>query len=220
MKNRYATSQSGYRTRRRIYSGVLLFAVAAGLSLVVVPVLRARLFDRIHLLKAAAVNNAQPVITPIGESDTPYPEEFLRKVPGAGVSRPPSEPAQKRLIVVQPDVPSITPPVLLGAADSVRSAEAGQGEDGDDDSPRFIQGEIEREAYEKTLASNDKLASVVQGGDYELSFKTWGAALMDGSVYWVRVIFQNESGADVEYIWQTDISSGKTTPLNFNARNF
>ena len=212
----------GYdKARRRVYGGVLIFAVAAGILLVVVPALRARLIDRIYTLKTATTGKTQTEITPMGESDIPYPEEFLRPATRTVVSHPPDEPLQRRRIVVQPDVssgmPSITPPVLLGAADSGVIAEA---EEEDDDSLRFRQGEIEQEAYEKTLAANEKLASMVQGGDHELSFKTWGAVQRDVGVYWVRVIFQNASGADMEYLWQTDISSGKTAPLNFNARNF
>jgi len=205
------------RIRRRIYGGVLIFTAAAGLALTMIPTIRTRLFERVYLLIAAATGEAQPVITPMGENNIPYPVEFMRPSSVAVVSRPTDEPAQKRLIVVQPDVPSITPPVFLGSADAGRFAEAEQ--DDTEDSPRFLQGEIEREAYDKTLAVNEKLALMVKDGNHELSFKTWGAALMDGGVYWVRVIFQNESGADVEYIWQMDISSGKTTPLNFNARS-
>ena len=205
------------RIRRRIYGGVLIFAAAVFVSLTVIPAIRARLVDRVHFLEAAASGGTQPVITPIGENDIPYPDEFMRPSSSAVVSRPTGESTQKRLIVVQSDVSSITPPVLLGSADAGRFAETEQ--DDNEDSPRFLQGEIEREAYEKTLAANEKLALMIQDGNHELSFKTWGAALMDGGVYWVRVIFQNESGADVEYIWQTDISSGKTAPLNFNARS-
>ena len=206
------------RIRRRIYGGVLVFAVAAGISLTVIPALRARLFDRIHILIAAATDEPQPVITPMGENDIPYPEEFLRPSSSAVVSFPSDEPAQKQRIAVQPNVASITPPVLLNAMDAGRFAEVEQSDD--DDSPRFVQGEIEREAFEKTLAANEKLALMVENGNNELSFKTWSAAHMDGGVYWVRVIFENKPGADVEYIWQTDIFSGKTAPLNFNARNF
>jgi hypothetical protein len=205
------------RARRWIYNGTLLLAVASGVSLAVVPALRLRLLDRIFILKTAITGETKPDITPIGENDIPYPEEFLRSGSAAVGSRPPAETVQKRLIIAQPGAPSITPPVLLGAADSGSAAES---EENDGDSPRFQQGEIEREAYEKTLASNEKLAAAVQGGDHELSFKTWGAAPRDGGVYWVRVIFRNASGADVEYIWQTDVSSGKTSPLNFNARSF
>ena len=213
-----AENGKGYdKVRRQVYGGVLLFAVTAGILLAVVPAIRARLLDRIYSLKTAISDEALPEITPIGENDIPYPEEFLRPSSKAAALRPPDEPVQKRRIVVKTDVPSITPPMLLEVADSGKFTED---EEGDEDSPRFQQGEIEREAYEKTLAANEKLASMVQGGDQELSFKTWGAAHRDGGVYWVRVIFLNASGADMEYIWQTDIYSGKTAPLNFNARSF
>jgi len=206
------------RVRRLVYGGVLVFAVAVGISLIAVQALRARLLDRIYIFKTAMTGEIQPDIMPMGENDIPYPEEFMRPASGAVVSRPSAEPVQKRRIVVESSVPSTTPPVLLGASDSVRSTETL--EEDDDDSLRFQQGEIEQEAYEKTLTANEKLAFMVQGGDHDLSFITWGAVHRDGGVYWVRVIFRNASGADMEYIWQTDISSGKTAPLNFNARSF
>ena len=202
--------------RRRFYNGTLLFAVVACISLAVVPAFRARLFDRIYILKTAMTNETQPDITPIGEIDIPYPEEYLRPASSAVLAGPPAEPVQKRLIVAHAEVPTITPPVLLISADSENFTETEE----DDDSLRFQQGEIEREAYEKTLAAHEKLAAMVQGGDHELSFITWGAAQRDGGVFWVRVIFRNSAGADMQYIWQTDIYSGKTAPLNFNARGF
>ena len=204
------------RVRRRIYGGILIFTAAAGISLSAVPALRARLFDRIYILKTAMTGGTQPDIAPIGENDIPYPEEFMRPASGAAASRPQTESVQIRRITVQSDVPSKTPPALLGAAPPGRIAESEE----DADSPRFLQGEIEREAYEITLAANEKLASLVQVGDHETGFKAWGAAHRGGGVYWVRVIFRNASGDDVEYIWQTDVSSGKTAPLNFNARSF
>jgi len=219
MKNTMAESggEKNDSPRRWFYSAVLVFIVTAGILLVVVPPIRARLLDRVHILMAAMAGDVMLEITPMGENGIPYPEEFMRPRSGTIVTRPSPEPFQKRLSGVQSTDPAITPPVLLGAVGSGISAEAGED---DDNTIRFLQGEIEREAYEKTLAANEKLASAVQGGDSGLSFTTWGAAQRDGSVYWVRVIFRNVSGADAEYIWQTDISSGKTDPLNFNARNF
>ena len=207
------------RSRRRVYGGVLLFAVTAAILLTAVPPLRARLFDRIDVIKTAMVYEIQHDIMPVGENDLPYPEEFLRTAFGAVVSSPYVEPAPKRLIVVQPEV--ITPPVLSKAG---RGSPAGVEEEtkeaeDDSDALRFRQGETEREAYEKTLATNVKLAAMVQGGNPDISFKTWDAVHRDGDVYWVRVIFQNAAGTDVEYIWQTDISSDRSTPLNFNARS-
>jgi hypothetical protein len=206
--------------RRRFYGGVLLFTVAAGISLTAVPAIRARLLDRIHVLKIAIAGEEQPDIMPVGENDIPYPEEYMRPASSAVALRPFAESAPKRLTIVQPDVPIVTPPVLLGAKDSGKAAGAAVETEDDEDLLRFQQGEMEQEAYEKTLAANGKLAAMTQGGNPELNFKTWGASRRDGNIYWVRVIFQDTSGADMEYIWQTDISSGRSTPLNFNARNF
>ena len=204
-------------TRRWFYGGTLIFAVAAGILLTAVPPLRARLFDRVHIITAAMTGDVMPDITPMGENDIPYPEEFMRPRSAAVVSRPSAETFQKRLSDAQAAGQVITPPVLLGTDGAGISAEA---KDDDDNSLLFLQGEIEQEAYEKTLAANEALALAVQGGDSGLSFQTWGAVQRNGSVYWVRVIFRNAAGVDVEYIWQTDISSGKADPLNFNARNF
>jgi hypothetical protein len=212
------------RVRQWIYGGVLFFAAAAGISLTAVPAIRDRLFDRIQTLKTAWLGETQFDITPVGENDIPYPEEFLRPRSSEAASRevtsrPSAEPEQKkRLRIVQSDIPSITPPGFSEAAGSGGSAKAKAGTE-EDDSPRFQQGEIEREAYEKTLAANEKLAAMVQGGNPDLSFKTWDAARRSAEIYWVRVIFQNASGAEVEYIWQTDISSGRSAPLNYNSRS-
>jgi hypothetical protein len=214
----------GYdRVRRRVYGGVLIFAVIVVISLAAIPALRARLLDRIDILRTAVSGEVRPPdITLMGESDIPYPEEFMRPASAAAVARPSAEPVLRRLPAVQPNVPSITLPVLsgTGAGDLAEAEEVEEaGNDEDSDLPRFLQGEIEREVYEKTLAANEKLAAMVQGGDPEFVFSTWGAARRDEGVYWVRVIFQNASGADVEYIWQTDPVSGRTVPLNFNARS-
>ena len=203
--------------RRWFYGGALIFAAVVGILLTAVPPIRARLFDRLHILKTAMRGDDMPEITPIGENDIPYPEEFMRPRSSTVVTRPSPEPFQKRLSDAQAAGQVIRPPVLLGTDGAVIPAEA---KEDDDNTIRFLQGEIERETYEKTLAANEKLALAVRGGDSGLSYKAWGAAQRNGSVYWVRVIFQNASGADVEYIWQTDISSGKADPLNFNARNF
>jgi hypothetical protein len=207
------------RVRLLFYGGVLFFTVAVVILLSAVPALRARLYGRTHIFKNAMSGEAPPEITPVGMNDIPYPEEFLRPRSGATVSFQPVEPIQKRLVITQSGVQSITPPMLLETEASGRIPETGR-EDNDPDSPRFLQGEIEREAYEKTLDANEKLASMVKEAEPGFSLKSWGAARRDGGIYWVRLIFQNASGADVEYIWQTDISSGKTSPLNFNARNF
>ena len=219
MKNT-VTESSGKKydsPRSWFYGAVLTFTAIAGILLTVIPPIRARLFDRVHTLKTAMLNDVMPEITPVGENDIPYPEEFMRPRTGAVVSRPTPEPFQKRLSVSQSAGQIISPPVLLGTDSAGISVED---KEDDDNTIRFLQGEIEREAYEKTLASNENLASAVQGGDSGFSFITWGAVQRNGSVYWVRVIFRNADDADVEYIWQTDISSGKTDPLNFNARNF
>jgi len=203
-------------SRRLIYGGVLIFTVAACISLTAVPAIRARLLDRINVLKTACCGEVQTDILPLGENDIPYPEEFLRPRSSDAGSRPYVEYIQKHLPVVKPGVPlKVKPPALSEADDSGKSAES----DEDDDSPRFMQGESERDAYEKTLAANEKLAAMARGGNPDFSLKTWGASRREGDIYWVRVIFHNASGAEVEYIWRTDISSGKSAPLNFNARS-
>ena len=202
--------------RQRFYGCVLVFAVTSAVLLTAVPVVNARLFDRIQIIKTAMTGEAQSDIINTGENDIPYPEEFMRPASSAVVSRPPAEPARR------PATAQITPPVLIGTTGYENPAEVYEDDedDEDDDAPRFLQGDIEREAYEKTLEANEKLAAIVMNGNQVLSFKTWGAARRHGNVYWVRLIFQNESGADVEYIWQTDITSGSVSPLNFNARSF
>ena len=201
--------------RRLVYGGMLIFAVAVGILLTTVPAIRSRLFNRIHTLKTAMTGKTQQGIMNMGENDFPYPDEFMRKGSDPVVTVQPAEPDRRLLLVQKDGAPLITPPILIGTEGSGSPAYA----DEDDDSPHFQQGDIEREAYEKTLAANEKLADMVRGGE-EFGFKTWGAARRNGDVYWVRVIFQNASGDEVEYIWQADISSGSVAPLNFNARGF
>lgn len=219
----YVAVKSGSKkndpVRRRIYGGVLLFAVIAGISIGAVPALRERLLDRVHIIKTAMAGGAGPEITATGENDIPYPEEFMRPGSGTVVSRVSAEPARK-IVVAQSGAQSITPPVVRSGTNSANSTDStSPAENEDDDSPRFRQGKIELEAYEKTLAANEKLTAMVQGGNPDLGFKTWGAVHRSGDIYWVRVIFQNADGGDVEYIWQTDMASGKIAPLNFNARS-
>jgi len=202
------------QARRRVYGGILIFSVAVGITLTGVPALRARMVERVHILKTAMTGEIQMDILPIGENDIPYPEEFMRPRPSAPAARPP---------VIQANNQSIRPPALLGMADSRSSINSN--DEGDDDDKnneneiRFQQGEIELEVYEKTLAVNEKLAGMTLGGNSELSLKTWGVTHRNEDIYWVRVVFQNASGAEVEYIWETNITSGRSVPLNFNARN-
>ena len=81
------------------------------------------------------------------------------------------------------------------------NAESSVKSEKENDTPRFQQGETERETYEKTLSANEKLTVMIRGNDPDFSYKTWGAIHRDSDVYWVRLIFQNAAGDEIEYIW-------------------
>ncbi|MDR1727374.1 MAG: hypothetical protein LBT74_05525 [Acidobacteriota bacterium] len=216
----------GDKARRRVYGGLLAFAVCAGVLLCGLPQLRERLVGRSRLLKGALAGDARPEILPMGEDELPYPEEFaipdpppVQPAPRGASLRPSREPdrpadeagqvgagARRRLTVPSP---------AAGAAHD------GGGAPGDADlgqAPRFQQGAKEREAYDKVLAANPKLADMVAGLDAGLRFKTWAAAHRGGELYWVRVTFAGADGKDVEYIWRVD-AAGTVAPLSFNARS-
>ena len=207
--------------RRRFYGGVLIFAVLAGIVLTAVPEFRDRLFDRIYILKTAITGEIKTDILPVGESDIPYPEEFMRPRSGAaGAASASAESIKKRSAIVLLNAQPVKPPVLIGSTDSAKPVPTEVADVSEyDDGVKFRQGETEREVYEKTLAVNKKLTALTQGDDPELTFKTWGVAQRDEDVYWVRVIFLNTSGSEVEYRWVMNIASGKSTPLNFAAKS-
>jgi hypothetical protein len=178
-------------------------------------------------MKSAAAGEARPDIHPMGspaEDQIPYPEEFLRpeapKIPAgprAAVLRQSTEPAEP--LDIQRSwtrFPSTeTPTSKMRPADAAKPV----ADEDADLTPRFQQGAKEKEAYEKVLDANATISGMVGGSDPNLRFKTWGAANRGDGLYWVRVVFTNASGTDVEYIWQVEGATGKVTPLSFNARS-
>ena len=221
------TEKDGKR-RRRVYGGLLIFVVFAGILMIGLPQLRTRLFDRIHLIRNAVTGETPPDILPMGELGILYPEEFARQAspenpnaPRSAILRQPAEPdtsadtvSRRRLTVVSPE--------------GISSSKTQPANDSTDLTPRFQQGVPEREAYEKVLAANTLLSGMVEGGNPQLRFKTWDAARRGEELYWVRVIFtstvdakdaNDSTGKDVEYIWQVEGANDKVTPLNFNARS-
>jgi hypothetical protein len=225
-----------YSVRQRIYGGLLIFVVAAGLPIVGVPALRHRLSDRAIALKTAFGNDIRPVTAKVGENREPFPAEYERPEPVALL--PPQLPPLERVFTMKPGggyVPQaastprprarareetprveIQPPAAASAEqtepDKTASASAPS------DEPKYQKGKIEQDAYDLLIKSNPTVAGMVQGSNPALHFKSWDAAGRGDDVYWVRLKFQSDGSPDVEYIWQVKIQSNQVTPLNYNAR--
>jgi hypothetical protein len=225
-------------TRRRVYTGMLLFVVLVGGMMVMVPPLRHRLWDRIQALKSAITGDVKPISAQVGENLEPFPEEFVLPTPQAPVESPlpgvvysvplsnarsgaqakSTAQSTRRIRIPGASGTASTPPVLIREGESgapmdifpIESSESG---------PKYQQGKIEQDAYDLVIKSNKALAEMVQGGDPSLHFKSWDVAYRGEDVYWVRVIFKSELKSDVAYIWQVKLTIGEITPLSFNARS-
>jgi len=207
-------------TRQRVYGGLLIFILVAGTSMAVVPSFRERLAGRIHILKAALTEAPSDIIQ-VGEEQVPYPEEYARSIPTAqqgyrfyvprdDARKTPAPAAAAPRRILTPKVSSTETP----SSDSAKSID-----ETDDSSPRYQQGKLEQEAYEKALKANETLAEMVRsGGGEELRYQTWDASYRGENVYWVRVIFLDQSNTNVEYIWIVKLDSGQVTPLSHAAR--
>lgn len=211
-------SERYYRVLYRIYVGLLLFVVLAGLPAVAVPSLRHRLALRVQTLREAwskAGRSAMPpVFAKVGGNTELFPKEYeipLRtwgKGPGVLEMRMPVFRAggQTR---VQQEAAQTT------AADTSEPADSGTGEV----AVTYKQGDAEREAYEILLKSNEAIAGMVQGKDPALRFVTWAGARREEDTYWVDLTFKSSSsGTEAHYIWQVSLSSKRVTPLSALAR--
>jgi hypothetical protein len=224
------SSSRFYKTRQRIYSGLLLFVVIVGLPIVTVPSLRQRLTTRVQLFKTAMAGIQSPVAVQVGANHEPFPEEYRRPEPVipqiAQVSHSekvlttaqggyvPSR-GLTRLIVKEPKKDSISSSAE-GAEATEQSESATESEA--NAQPKYQQGKIEQEAYNLLTQSNATVAGMVQGGNPALKFKSWDAAARGDDVYWVRLTFKPEGKPEVEYIWQVKVQSKLVTPLSYNAR--
>jgi hypothetical protein len=222
-----------YRGRQRIYGGLLLFVLAAGLPMAALPSLRGRLLERFSTLRAAAAGDVGPLSLNVGDYHEPFPAEFEKPAPpepsppqesvidrvysmAPGVYARPSAAARKRPtpLIAKADAP---PPSVAEITESAPAASSETKPSGEAQL-NYQTGSIEREAYELVLQSNSTIAAMIQGSNPALRFKSWDAAARGNDTYWVRIRFQSEGNPDVEYIWQVRLGTKQVTPLSYNAR--
>jgi hypothetical protein len=217
--------------RSRVYKGLFLFIILAGLPTIAIPGLRNRLNDRIRILRTAWVQNELPAIAPAGASSNPFPREYERPAPQNSdktqlpaianfvfkPKAPVSEGSPFKVIKILPNQEGHTSPAIAG--NNVAEKGGVSAEDSANSIPKYKQGKNEKEAYELVLKSNKTLAEMVQGGNPSLHLKTWGAAYRGEDNYWVSVVFLNKDKTEVEYVWQVKLATGEVSPLSYNARS-
>jgi hypothetical protein len=227
-----------YRVRNRIYSGLLVFVVCAGLPVLAVPTLRHRLADRVHVLRAAMSGGYRPMlIAKIGENSAPFPSEYEHAVAHRNYPQlPPSitgavqetpinvgqiypQRAPKRQ--AKTGIDGTSPAAHATTAESKSAQEAPPEETPPEEAmPVYKQGRMEQEIYDILLKTDANVAALVQGKNTTLQFKTWDVAKRQEDVYWVRILFaQLPAKTELECIWQVQPMSKQVAPLNYNARS-
>ncbi len=223
---------SFYEKRQRVYTGLLLFVVVAGLPIVSVPSLRNRLSTRVMALKTAMAGRIEPVIAQVGENPEPFPEEYHRPAPP--LPKPPQLPPLERIFTLERSSPPLPPPAekpsvaqaprILTIPRPAAQTEETEEETAtapaasDETGLNYQQGKSERDAYDLLITTNPAVAEMVQGGNPAFHFLSWDAANRGDDTYWVRLKFQSEESPSVEYIWQVKLQERQVVPLNYNAR--
>jgi hypothetical protein len=226
----FKSSSRFYKTRQRIYGGLLLFVVIVGLPIVTVHSLRHRLTARVQQLKTALAGVQSPLTVQVGANRGPLPEEYRRPepvIPQIAQLPPPPKvhttpqggyvPTRglTRLTVKEPAKDT----VASSAEDAETKDQTGSaGESEADAQPKYQQGKVEQDAYNLLLQTNAVVAGLVKGSNPSLKFKSWDAAARGDDVYWVRLTFQPEGKPVEEFIWQVKVQSKQVTPLSYNAR--
>ena len=217
-----------FTKRRRAYLGLLAFVVVAGLPIAAIPKLRGRLLSRAFVLNDAIAGKIKPVVAQVGANMEPLPPEFERPVPPE-VPIPKSLPPAKMYVMsrdgkITPQTPSqrgkleVAPPAVGMGEESGEQA-ANEPETGTDSEPKYQQGKAEQTAYDLLLKSSAAVASIAQGSNASLHFKSWDAANRGDDTYWVRLKIQGEGNRLEDYIWQVKIQEKQVIPLNFYARS-
>ncbi len=222
-----------FRSRRqKIYGGLLLFVIAVGTPISIVPSLRNRLWERTLTLKAAAQGKVKPVSLEVAGFEEPFPAEFEKPV-----TTPPSPVPIKKVGESRPAVPGgsavqapgskvsriwLSGGATLPPSTGTESAQSTRQTDlqtaGEDEEVKYQRGALEAEAYQILIERNSTIAGMIQNGRPPLRFKSWDAASRGDNIYWVRIKFQTEENAEVDYIWQVNLETRQARPLNFNAR--
>lgn len=212
---RTARSARYVRFVYRLYLGLLLFVIVAGLPIIGITSLRQRLQLRVGILREALLagqNAVPPVVAKVGENTEPFPKEY--EIPLQTWYQGPD--------TFQFRVPVFRSGIELDAeasatAEEQTAVDASQAEE--ENAIEFRQGDTEREAYDLVLKSSEVLAGMVQGKDSSLRFVKWAAARRDEDTYWVDVTFtRNTDGSEARYIWQVNMASKKVLPLSSLAR--
>ena len=224
--------QVRYDGRQRFYGALLLFVVIVGLPIVTVPSLRNRLATRVAAIKTAIGGNIDPATVEIGEEPAPFPKEYERfadSFPGPDQSLP-----MDRIFTArtdEPDPQTYSPPALITpetastgkpvpvAVPEEEASEPDAAETDSDDGLGYNQGEVEQDAYAMLLEYYPQVAEMVEGGDPDLRFMSWGAVKRGEDLYWVRLVFQTDADVEVEYIWSVEMESKRVLPLSHNARS-
>jgi hypothetical protein len=224
-----------YRVRNRVYTGLLVFVVAAGLPVVGIPFLRHRLADRAQVLRQAMAGGfSKPVVEIVGTNQEPFPTEYEHPV-----ARPnyPKLPAYFSMNTSQPyDVGQVYPPRPAKKAKTARAetepasavsaaaaevqTPAQQETVAEDVQPAYRKGKIEEEVYDLLLKSDSNISGLVKGSNSTLQFKSWDVAKREEDLYWVRLVFvRMPEKTEIECIWQVQLMSKQVVPLNFNAKS-
>jgi hypothetical protein len=222
------------RYHQRAYLVLLLFVAMAGLPMVGVPSLRAKLRTRVQTLRAAAMGEPPlqaPASLRVGENQEAFPREYER---AQALERPsvlPKIDMQQRQpyrIVLggdesarpaaatafpAPRSKAATQPAPAGAADS------GQPTSGGGTESQYRKGKSEQEAYDLLVTSNQILAGMIKGSDSTLKFQDWAAATMGPDSLYVMVTFVQTSDNVVrKYIWNVKVATKEVVPLSAYAR--
>jgi hypothetical protein len=218
---------------QRFYMALLVFVVVVGLPIVAVPSFRSLLESRVASISAAIGGRVDPVTVAVGEKSAPFPEEYERQAtlfPGPDRSLPLDRiftarsddlavPEGSSTALFSPEPARTGQPVPEAESEGEGPSEPAADESDSDNGLAYSQGEVEQDAYALLLESNPKVAEMVEGSDPALRFVSWGAVKRGEDLYWVRLIFQNDTNAEVEYIWRVEPGSKKVLPLSYNARS-
>lgn len=216
-----------YSVRERIYWGLFLFVIVAGLAMGGVAQLRERLLSRYYMLKTAAFGEIKPAVAQVGANMEPLPPEFQRPTPPKQLTLP--VPERDKIYVMTPNRQTasqnasnkarleVAPPPS-GEGEGIEAQSTGSSEEKANDGLQYRQGKIEQTAYDLVLQSNKAVAEMVKGGNPSLQYKSWDATDRGSNIYWVRLKFLSKENTESDFIWQVNLEEKKVTPLNYNAR--
>lgn len=220
----------GSHYHQRIYMGLLVFVVVAGVPMVGLPSLRHRLEARVETLQSAAQGKpvAQAALAKVGENRAPFPQEYERPQWERPAVLPKFEytPRQSFHVTAGGESKSgeeVVAPVLRKAEPKSDQANAGAaaatGEVAAKSGPEYKKGKPEQDAYDILVNSNPTLAGMIKGSDPTLKFQDWSAAAMDLGSYNVSVSFLQTSDNVVrKYIFNVKIETKAIMPLSAYAR--